>query len=939
MEVAEFLPSAFGDAIILPSEIVIKSGSDFDIDKLFVFYPNLIEEGENAGQAVKGGSKQGVENELYKTMFDIILHPANYMQLVTPSTNYHIMPLVDKIYKAVYNAPRKQTDYKNTQLVDRDYNMRKFLSLLKGKSDLGIAAVANTFNVLFQLSNAKSSAEFLANNKLRTFFSVPGMEKTIENMMQDITYGNVYDEDGVYKSEFFSEFINAFVDVAKDDYVFAVNVVTELSPIMFYMKFMGMSSEKIFAFVNQPAIRTYIKNLSKYENITVKSYLEVEKEKTIRDIQATAAAGGEGQIQKLKMLNERLTRLKYSSRKKALAETLRQLGFGDTRPTRTSMLETLTNKGTRKVTAYNKFYTSDVLMKLIKPDEFDISTLSQDMKLVQMSMLHELESLRVQSNSMTEAERFLNFDTKPYASVFDAYLRNHKYKKSKDGGNILSEKTINTIKDLSPISPLNVGREIVSLLESLFPVRNDRKLNSIILNAASEARENFNIQSVTSEDDMQTFARTFRNDFMSYILYNYLDKSTVGKEFFQKEFGTNKTFAEYMKELVESPKLLDEFNNLKALPAEDYQQLVKQYPFVQNIVPKPGDKNPNIISFKLVENSSHPVDKESVIAQFEEVVNLPGEENKDIRQFFRNLALYATFQSGYNYGEFSYIAVTPQLLINKLYGEAVNEFNKLAADEKERVYGDFESLFRMNNPIYYEDTKSTDTPTKEQSKRGKWYAEQLTLEFGKRPEQPAKIQTVEVDEFALADALPPIEQNFKDGQGARRMEPQFAGKSTMDLIISGDRTRTTRSKTEMARYLKDYNVTRLTELVGKVIRMTDNQGRMVYAKITKVSQFTQEYQDKTWMKEGWTKETTDRLVGQYPFALEFEVVKKPAASVEPAQPTSDLESKINTWIANELPWNIETPASELAKTYEQEKLTGETIEEFLHRMSCLGKLK
>ena len=41
MEVAEFLPEVAGNIIIGPSEVVGKSGSDFDIDKLFTMMPNI----------------------------------------------------------------------------------------------------------------------------------------------------------------------------------------------------------------------------------------------------------------------------------------------------------------------------------------------------------------------------------------------------------------------------------------------------------------------------------------------------------------------------------------------------------------------------------------------------------------------------------------------------------------------------------------------------------------------------------------------------------------------------------------------------------------------------------------------------------------------------------------------------------------------------------
>ena len=41
MEVAEFLPKNTGNIMIVPSEIVAKSGSDFDVDKLFTMFPNI----------------------------------------------------------------------------------------------------------------------------------------------------------------------------------------------------------------------------------------------------------------------------------------------------------------------------------------------------------------------------------------------------------------------------------------------------------------------------------------------------------------------------------------------------------------------------------------------------------------------------------------------------------------------------------------------------------------------------------------------------------------------------------------------------------------------------------------------------------------------------------------------------------------------------------
>ena len=168
------------------------------------------------------------------------------------------------------------------------------------------------------------------------------------------------------------------------------------------------------------------------------------------------------------------------------------------------------------------------------------------------------------------------------------------------------------------------------------------------------------------------------------------------------------------------------------------------------------------------------------------------------------------------------------------------------------------------------------------------------------------------NEMDIALLLPPIEQNFKDESKykvgnewkTRKMQPKFKGKSAMDLIISGDRTRTTRAKKDIERMAREYGLTRISDLEGKVIRMTDKEGREVYTRITGVFQFTQEYQDQTWEQEGWEKSVTDRLVGEYPYAIEFQVIPGTATGVtEPIKPTTPTP-KTPTPITADLPSQI-----------------------------------
>jgi predicted NAD-dependent protein-ADP-ribosyltransferase YbiA (DUF1768 family) len=180
-----------------------------------------------------------------------------------------------------------------------------------------------------------------------------------------------------------------------------------------------------------------------------------------------------------------------------------------------------------------------------------------------------------------------------------------------------------------------------------------------------------------------------------------------------------------------------------------------------------------------------------------------------------------------------------------------------------------------------------------------------------------------INEIELADSLPPIEQNFTDGQSGKKMQDKFKGKSTMDLVISGDRTRTTRARTDIQNIAKNYGLSKISELKGKVVRMTDKTGRQVYTRITKVVPFTQEYQDQTWQKEGWIKNVTDELVGKYPYAIEFEVVKQS----EPQIIIDEIKPEFN-----KLPNKSTTPTMTYAGIGSRE-----TPQEVLNKMTEVAK--
>ena len=949
MVVAQFLPAAFGDAIIMPTETVIKNGGDFDIDKMFMFYPNLTKDGyyqeafydksELDNTKNYDRLKGAIQNRLFNVMQQIILHPANYMELVTPSDNYHILPVVDEIFKKLglpldKNGNRIKTDFKNTAILNREKNITKFLSLLKGKSDLGIAAKANVFNVLYQLAEAKSNPRFFITNRTTSFFNASSITKH-GNDLESIDYSQTFDEDGILKSEFFSEFINAFVDTANDDYVFAMNMVTELSPVAFYMKYMGLSTSKILYFLNQPIIRDYVKSLMTLQNKFAKSSKDLQDE-NLRH------------VAKLNVLREYGWEAMINDKEKGWMDVPSGKLVGEL----SKHLDSLSNKESN--------FTSDKLLNSIRNDSD--RKFKGDDKAIQLAMMLEFLNLKPQSDSITESQRYLDFDTNPYTSSFDVFARNRAYRLAVTGdtaNNILSPQSLINIKEKSIISPLDVYKDLAYLLAELLPVRNSIKFNQFLLSEAMALKENFQMKAIKTADDMERLARTAKNDFINYILQNYLDQSSEGKAKFEELFETTKDFNVYLAELVQTRKLVDMFNTVRSL--DSFEDLAEQYPIVRNIVLRQGENDKEMISFQIVENTENNIEKESMITQFQELVNLTSPENKIIRDFFRNLALYGMFQSGFNKSEYSFSDIAPNSIVNALYGEAVKEFSKSVklAETKnvglsERtIYETFFEMFKQNNPSFFDNGKLS-TFTREIPKKGKWYSLSTGLKW-ESDYQKTKGQNLAKKEETLSASTDKtvkaiIPQNkiagvlsFGSIVNASPEVEKVLGVAarSIDMIIAGLRTRTTRSATEMSKY----NI-QVGDIIKHVGVSADGTTKKVYARVTAIHQQNTPGWKGTWYKEGWAAKDVNVIDRMNPgaAAIEFELLKTDAAKVDMKveknniKKVSTLDSTIQD-LMDEMPWTYEMTTGDIENMYNTDKLSGETIEEFFKRMSCLGKLK
>jgi len=109
--------------------------------------------------------------------------------------------------------------------------------------------------------------------------------------------------------------------------------------------------------------------------------------------------------------------------------------------------------------------------------------------------------------------------------------------------------------------------------------------------------------------------------------------------------------------------------------------------------------------------------------------------------------------------------------------------------------------------------------------------------------------------------------NYKDGQYGLNMQPQFKGKSTMDLIKSGDRTGTSRGSIN-----KDYNVGDLVEVKGSgkekiLVRIEAHDDGSVWKKVSDIN-------PEEWMaREGWDLDAYNKLARAGNYQMKYSVAR------------------------------------------------------------------
>ena len=264
----DVLPEIMGDTIVLPEDFTKQTGSDFDIDKLYVSRYQYDKKGNriqfNDELDMEGNSEDAIKNKLIEQYLKVLttLEYTNQLKVSIDNATDTVKSVLKKIEskKSVHHqtpfevySPHYQEDVKS------EYT--------KGKSGIGPFALNNAHHILTQLMGVKF--------KSNEFTEALGL----------IDLDKQYDDDGSGRRilDWLSAMINAFVDIAKDPYIVRLNVNPYTFNMTAYLLRMG-KGEQTFYFLKQPVIdavaKAVLNTRGNYGKDNTKTQFEVEKEAT-----------------------------------------------------------------------------------------------------------------------------------------------------------------------------------------------------------------------------------------------------------------------------------------------------------------------------------------------------------------------------------------------------------------------------------------------------------------------------------------------------------------------------------------------------------------------------------------------------------------------------------------------------------------------------------
>lgn len=583
MLIKKFLPEVHGSTVILPTELVAKSGGDYDIDKLNIFRPNYnlfdvgykrtptyvtpltkeqiekiynkvkeigidtlalqfefdrygtlsksdiseILENNNWDMPVEEfvanfqQSTAALENRLLEIATNILLDPAMFKYLITPNSTATLTDAVWEIRWLQSGGKGTIEDFKKeftakkvsgTRQSSWAFILDQFKYFLGGKSGVGIAAVHNTHHVLSQQANVELEESYNTGRSDRSVKKTKIFFKHNKSDSGKITLAGIKTVAGELISDLLGQFINAYVDVAKDPFYKDLNAGTSTAGVYFYLIRAGVSFKEVAKFMTQPIIKQFIDA----ESVNASSFIDAAGEK--RSVTPVSPKRLEMIKQQMHQIQETIKAESFRStadsksnialleeQRQALLEEMNSIFAAVAEPYRKAA-ERLGIEP-RKEEDYIEISEHRLTSNLQNPDMSNA-----DYVLDQLQLLDNFMEYREQASHLTDFMQSTNFDTSTFKNM-GAISQKQELIKAVHNTGFISPETRRRVLSKTVVGAFDKMNEIQEMYSPLFISEN----NSAVRTAVKEIIDEIG----TSKEDFAKMYEYVTNEYIGYLTHKH----------------------------------------------------------------------------------------------------------------------------------------------------------------------------------------------------------------------------------------------------------------------------------------------------------------------------------------------------------------------------------------------------------------------------------
>jgi len=455
-----------------------------------------------------GISPKAYQNAIISDMREILEMPENYLALVKPNSTYILKDeIADKIADDVQDYDPKyringpvQKKIAGTRIFEVGYNLYKHKSNNVGKQVLGMFAVGNTYNSIFNRIGMKLNYSMVVGFGKNAFTKTLGLSLN-HNKLKDsegrsvVSLSHLKDANNEFNiADMISQLINGAVDVARDSWLFNIQGNKEVGPTLEFLLEAGVPAKQAVYFVSQPIIREYVELQRKARSPSARPLGE--------DI---ANPNFYRNYARDKMIDQHVDELW------GMYQTLK--------PGQKKLAINNITTDLKNTQEFNDFISGDNAEKnlrdtLSKGINIDESGYTSDRDKAMLLHFFEIEDM---AKTIRDVKLRTNFDTTRSASTYEA---EDKIILADDlaANQMIPSNVLELIKTQTPIGSFFVQEFQIKAWKNFFDLRNNDTLNLFIRNYIQKNRSKID----DTYENVGEFIKDFKNNINSFIFQNEL---------------------------------------------------------------------------------------------------------------------------------------------------------------------------------------------------------------------------------------------------------------------------------------------------------------------------------------------------------------------------------------------------------------------------------